>query len=93
MNTEKKWNKCPRKIKYDKEQKIFILIYECNSNLPHDTYIFELFNHKFKTNKLEIFNMISKKYQKYYVRVFLKIIWLTIQTILNQFLKINLISI
>ena len=83
-----------QKKEYNKEQKIFMLIYECNPNLPHDTYTFELFNHKFKTNKFEIFNMICKKYQKYYVRaLFKKIICLTIQTILNQFIKINVISI
>ena len=51
---------------------MFILIYECNPNLPQDTYTFEFFKHKFKTNKLEIFNMISKKYRKYYIRALFK---------------------
>ena len=61
MNAAKKGINVLEKLNITKKKIVFILIYEYNPHLPHDTYTFELFNEKFKTNKLENFNMINKK--------------------------------
>ena len=64
----KKRNGCPGSIKYNKDNKEWILLYKCDTKIIHDTNNFEVFYQDYLENNLNKYNMQYIKYQKYYIR-------------------------
>ena len=52
--------------------KKFILTEECNSNIEHDSAVFESFYYDFRNDNLKNYNIALKKIQKFYIRSLFK---------------------
>ena len=55
----KKNKGCNGKIRYNKNEKKFILTQECNSNIEHDSAVFETFYCDFRNDNIKNYNTVT----------------------------------